>query len=90
MKVMNPDWQKINEEPLNIWIREYAGKVLKLDEINKAGEYVQYLLEHKEDYKEKLEKLRNDYVYNLGNSGEVGAKYIIERIFEKIRNKDEK
>lgn len=90
MKVMNPDWQKIKEEPLNIWIREYAGKVLKLDEINKAGEYVQYLLEHKEDYKEKLEKLRNDNVYNLGNSGEVGAKYIIERIFEKIRNKDEK
>ena len=90
MKVMNPEWQKIKEVPLNIWIREYAGKVLKLDEINKANEYVQYLLEHKDDYRDKLEKLRNDNVYNIGTSGEVGARYIIERVFEKIRNGNEK
>ena len=90
MKVMNPEWQKIKEVPLNIWIREYAGKVLKLDEVNKANEYVQYLLEHKDDYRDKIEKLRNDNVYNIGTSGEVGARYIIERVFEKIRKNDEK
>ena len=84
MKVMNPEWKRIKEVPLNIWIREEAGKVLKLDEISKANEYVEYLLEHKDDYYEKLKKLRDDNVYNIGNSGAVGARYIIDSIFNKI------
>ena len=84
MKVMNPEWKRIKEVPLNIWIREEAGKVLKLDEISKANEYVEYLLEHKDDYYDKLKKLRDDNVYNIGNSGAVGARYIIDSIFNKI------
>ena len=35
-----------------------------------------------------VEEFVNEYVYNLGNSAEIGAKYIIESLKEKIKNRN--
>ena len=45
------------------------------------------LLESKDKYKKKISKMVDEYVYNLGNSAEVGAKYIIDSILKKIDEK---
>lgn len=86
MKIMNPEYTKIDIEPMNIWMREEIGQILKLDEIYKAADTVQEMLDNSEQYKQHIEQLVNENVYNIGHSAEVGGKYIIEQIQKAIKN----
>lgn len=87
MKVMNPEYQKINMVPLNILLRDKLGKSLKLDQLNEVAAAVEYLLRHTEDYSRQIDALTHEYIFNLGLSAEVGAKYIIGSLQEKIAKK---
>ena len=84
MKVMNPEYTKIDVEPMNIWMREEIGKILKLDEIDKASHTVEEMLNNSEQYKKHIEQLVSENVYNIGHSAEVGGKYIISQIQKAI------
>lgn len=87
MKVMNPEYEKINTPPINIWMREVIGAVVKPDELEKLPEAVERLLSGRDEYRERIDSFVHEYVYNLGNSGEVGAKYIINEIQKKIKER---
>ena len=89
MKVMNPEYKKIDVEPFNIWVREKIGKVIKLDNLNEIDNTVEYLLKNKDKYKKDIDKVLHEYFYNIGTSGEEGAKYIIECVQKKIKEKKE-
>ena len=84
MKVMNPDWKDLPVEPINIYLRDKIGQNLDTDELDKTKETVDYLLNHKDEYKKKIEELYQRFVYNHGTSAEEGAKYIIKSLQEKI------
>ena len=87
MKVMNPEYKKINVEPFNIWCRNIIGEVVKVDQINKINNVIKRTLENEDKYKEEITKLLNSNVYNLGSSSEKGATYIIKIIQEKIKER---
>lgn len=87
MKVMNPEYEKITTPPINIWMREVIGAVVKPDELEKLPEAVERLLSGRDEYRERIDRFVHEYVYNLGNSGEVGAKYIINEIQKKIKER---
>ena len=87
MKVMNPEYQKIDTVPLNILLRDEIGCSLDLDELDRISERVRMLLDNSEQYSEKIEKFVGEYVYHLGTSAEVCAKYIISQIQKKIEKK---
>ncbi len=87
MKVMNPEYEKINTPPINIWMREVIGAVVKPYELEKLPEAVERLLSGRDEYRERIDRFVHEYVYNLGNSGEVGAKYIINEIQKKIKER---
>lgn len=87
MKVMNPEWQKIEYPPLNIFLRDQLGKDLDVNELDKAAETAEYLLANTAQYQEKIDKLAHKYVYNLGSSSEVGAKYIIKAVQNSVKKK---
>lgn len=89
MKVMNPEYQKIDTVPLNILLREEVGCSLNLDELGQISDKVQELLGHRDDYYEKIGNFVQEYVYNHGTSAEVGAKYIIEEVQKKIQERKE-
>lgn len=89
MKVMNPEYQRIDTVPLNILLREEIGCSLNLDELDQISDKVQELLDHKDDYYEKIGNFVQEYVYNHGTSAEVGAKYIIEEVQKKIQERKE-
>lgn len=89
MKVMNPEYQKIPTVPLNILLRDQLGKNLKLDELEKVPETVEYLLLHKREYSDRIDKLADQYIFNRGSSAEAGADYIIKAIQEKVSKKGE-
>jgi YidC/Oxa1 family membrane protein insertase len=89
MKVMNPEYEKIDTVPLNIMLRDEIGCSVNLDELDTIGEKVNLLLDNSSDYEEKIGNFVNEYVYNLGASSEVGAKYIISAIKNKINERKE-
>ena len=87
MKIMNPEYKKYEPNPFDIWIRSEIGEELELDEIKKIDKTVEKMFKEKDNYSKKITKIVNDSIYNLGNSGEVGAKYIIECIQNKIKER---
>lgn len=90
MKVMNPEYQKIDTVPLNILLREEIGCSLNVDELDKLSERVEMLLENRDKYYEKIGCFVEKYVYNHGTSAEVGAKYLVSQIQKKIELKKRK
>ncbi len=87
MKVMNPEYQKIDTVPINIWMREVIGAVVNPDHMEEVPGQVQILLDQREQYHEKIDQFVHEYVYNLGNSGEVGARYIIDQVFAQVEHR---
>ena len=89
MKVMNPDWQKIAEPPMNIAARSEVGAVLKLDELDRAAEAAESLLAQPERYRAAITASLERHVYHPGHSAEAEGKYIISAIQKKIRERKE-
>ncbi len=89
MKVMNPEYQKIDTVPINIWMRDVIGDRLDPAKTEETESKVRNLLEQKDAYHDRIEKFVEEYVYNLGNSAEVGAKYIVQAVQEQIKKAKE-
>ncbi len=89
MKIMNPIYDKINDNPINIWSRNIIGESINLNELKNIDKIVDEMLKNRKKYSKKINELVNDSVYNLGNSSEVGAEYIIDSLQNKIKNKED-
>ena len=87
MKIMNPEYTKISVEPINIWMREVIGKVVKPDRMEEIPEAVDTLLAHSDEYHETIESFVQEYVYNPGHAAETGARYIIGTVFDKVNER---
>ncbi len=87
MKVMNPNYKELNIEPINIWIREKIGKVIDLNDLSNVDKVVSDMLKSKKEYQKSITKIVDEYVFNLGNSAEVEAKYIIESLQNKVKER---
>ena len=89
MKVMNPDWQKIAEPPMNIAARQEVGAVLKLTELDRTAETARALLDDPAHYRAAITESLQRHVYHPGHSAEAEGKYIISAIQRKIRERKE-
>ena len=89
MKIMNPDWEKIEEKPMNIVCRERVGAVLRPEEIDRAAEAAEALLRGQERYRQSITDCLNESVYHLGESARAEASYIISAIQRKIQERKE-
>ena len=90
MKVMNPEYEKINIEPFNIWSRSVIGEQLDLKDLNKIDKVIDKMLKNNKEYSKKIDDLMNKEIYNIGTSAEVGANYIIDSIQKKIKERSKK
>ena len=88
VSVSEKEWEN-GIEPLNIWMRYEIGRVLKLDEIDKTADTVAKMLAASDTYKDSIDQFVKEYVYNLGSSASVGAKYIIQEIQKAIKRHKE-
>lgn len=82
MKVVNPDYQELQTIPIDLVLRDKVGISLNPDSMEQVEEAVRSLLCDNRFSRESLAALRDAYIYNVGHSGEVGAKYIIGRLVE--------
>lgn len=90
MKIMNPDYKSIKVEPFNIWARAEIGEVIKPKEIKNLKKTISTMLKNPQPYQEKIVKLREKSVYNLGDSARLGADYIIDVVQSKIKERKKK
>lgn len=85
IKMENENYQNINIVPQEIKLRNVLGVALEKDEIaEKFADTVNSLL-NDNSFKEKIKNLRENYFYNLGTGGTVGAKYIVNRLVNKTK-----
>jgi len=84
MKVMNPEYKMIDTVPINIMLRNEIGKSIAMEEAKNTVSVAREMIANAESYSDKIESFRSEYVYNLGNSAEISAKYIISQLKKKV------
>ena len=59
-------------------IRPQIGEVLSLSQLSLIPSKINQLLLSQNKFKEKIQKIREEAVFNIGNSGKQGAKHLLE------------
>lgn len=87
MKIINPDYQELSAVPIDLELRNKIGISLELEDLRRTKEAVEKLLFGQKFSREEMVKLRDYYIYHIGNSGKVGAEYMIQQLLckEKAR-----
>ncbi len=80
LKVINEDYQKIPLVPFDITARSKVGRQVEKSEVKDLAPVVEELLANQDAYRERIVALKQQHFYNLGHSGEVGARYIRHRL----------
>lgn len=80
IKILNKDYDKIQIKPYDISGRNIIGKTIEKENVKSIRQFVEEILKNQETYHQRIEKEKNEYFYNLGDSGVVGADYIISKI----------
>jgi len=83
MKVMNPEWQDIGIEPMDIWLRSRIGVSLDAENLADTNEVVLDLLGRGDEFRSEIEKIISERLYDLEDSAKVGGDYIIEKVLER-------
>jgi YidC/Oxa1 family membrane protein insertase len=80
MKVMNPEYDKIDIVPFDIRIRAQLGGALELGELDRAGTVAADLLSRPEEFREIIGAVKEKEIYNLGRGAEAAGRYIVKRL----------
>ncbi len=77
-KVNNPDYEMIDATPLEVSIRSEIGKVVAPGDTAGLLQALKDMGENEEQYRENAQTARDKWVFNVGKSGEAGARLIAE------------
>ncbi len=80
MKIMNLDYDKIDIEPVDLTLRHMVGTTIEVGNYDNLCGIIYDLLTTSKYSKESLADIRNEYLFNIGKSGKVGAAYILKRL----------
>ena len=86
---MNPNYKKIDAVPLDISLRDEIGVSVDVDDFNKLPEIVEELLSNQEFYKEKITRVVEENIYNIGSAAKAGGEYIIQRLVKEEAGEEE-
>jgi hypothetical protein len=77
-KVLNPDYKEISCVPVEVSLRDEIGAVVSVDALHEVPSHIERLCGDLSGQRERLRELREEWVYNVGSSGSVGAEYIAQ------------
>lgn len=80
MKIMNPEYDKIDVVPFDIRIRAQLGGELELTDLDRAGAVAADLLSRPEEFKKIIQGVKEKEIYNLGHGAEAAGRYIVKRL----------
>ena len=87
-KTNTEEYEKLDLIPFEISIRNKIGEVISIQNLESIPERIEFLYGHVIDFQNKIKKIRDDVVFNIGKSGEVAAKEIIKIINEEKNDKN--
>ena len=76
-KVNNQNYENLELEPFEVFIREQIGVVLPPDQIPRIGTEIERLLAAREAYEVRLRELRKEHIYDSGRTNQIGAEHIL-------------
>lgn len=80
IKMLNPNWEKLGIEPLNISLRRQLGRTIEMEELGGINAVVTEMLENRDEWHDRIMKAREKNICNIGHAGETAAKYILTRL----------
>jgi YidC/Oxa1 family membrane protein insertase len=86
-KIMNPNYRLIENEPLEVGVRDEIGVVLKPSELGAIADSVDRLVKDRDRWASRLESVAAETVFNLGRAAVVGADYLESIMFVKDSNR---
>ncbi|MBS1371372.1 MAG: hypothetical protein HPZ91_15605 [Lentisphaeria bacterium] len=88
MKVVNRNYRRVGLEPIDITMRGEVGTALEPEELSRTAETVRALLENQAQYREKIMRVRERYVFNVGTSGAAAGGHILKSLLNRQKGKD--
>ena len=82
-KSHNKEYEKIGLVPFEISIRDKIGEVVSVQNVETIPDRIEFLYNNSNNFENKIQKIRNDAIFNIGESGKVMASEIIRIISEK-------
>ena len=79
-KINNNDWKKINLPCLEETIRKDIGKIVSINELENIPKIIKEILNNIKLWSNNINNIRDRTVFNVGNSGTVGAKIICKTL----------
>ena len=83
-RIRNPDWQELGIEPQEAAFRELAGDIVSPQQLDEVPQIVDRLLQDQDSFRLRMQNLRPQMVFNIGNSIQVGADEIVRLADEKV------
>lgn len=82
MKVINPEWKKIDIVPTDISFRNEVGVSVPMEDIAKAGPAVADMLANPDRFAAKIDALLQAQFFNPGHAGEIAGRYVLDSLIE--------
>ena len=86
-KINNPDYVKLEIEPQELRLRNMIGVPVEIKDVGEAGECVRNLLDHSEEWSDKIRNVRDELIANFPDSAPVSAKAILNAVVEQQKEK---
>ena len=86
MSLYNQSVSVLHSPQQSLFLRDVVSQA---DEIDKTADTAAKMLAASDTYKDSIDRFFKEYVYNLGSSASVGAKYIIQEIQKAIKRHKE-
>ena len=83
IKCMNPNWENIGLEPVEITLRDRVGVSIDKERVSECRAVAQDLFARADEYEKKITEVLEQHIYNQGRAGEVGANYLLDSLVEK-------
>ena len=82
-KINNPEYEKITQVPIEVSIREKIGKIILPTDLELIPNEIKMLYGQTKELRDKITKIRNELIFNVGESKKDGAEEIIKLLNER-------
>ncbi|MBQ3386034.1 MAG: membrane protein insertase YidC [Eggerthellaceae bacterium] len=79
-RIKNPDWEQYGLPCTDLTLRDEIGVRMAPENTGELGARAAELIEHAADWSETIDRIRHEYVFNLGHADEAGGEYLLQGI----------